>query len=192
TWTAPTATDNCSSGSDLTLTSNHNPGETFPGGETTVTYMAKDKANNTATCTFKVKVVDNTKPVISNCPTDITVYTGPNRQTCDQVASWTPPSASDNCHVASFAPDHAPGSTFQKGTTLVTYTATDDAGNTETCSFNVTVVDNTLPVITNCPADITVYTGPGRTTCDQVATWTAPQASDNCHVASFSPDHNPG
>jgi HYR domain/Galactose oxidase, central domain len=191
-WTPPTATDNCSSGSDLTLSPDHASGSTFPVGETTVTYTAKDKANNTATCSFKVTVVDDTKPVINNCPSDQTVHTGVGATTCSATATWPAPTASDNCHVASLSPDHASGSTFPMGETTVTYTATDDAGNTATCSFKVTVVDNTLPVITNCPADITVNTGPGRTTCDQVASWTAPTATDNCHVASFSPDHNPG
>ncbi|MBK8470776.1 MAG: HYR domain-containing protein [Sphingobacteriales bacterium] len=36
---------------------------------------------------------------------------------------------------------HASGSTFALGTTTVTYTATDAAGNVSTCSFTVTVTD---------------------------------------------------
>jgi hypothetical protein len=45
------------------------------------------------------------------------------------------------------------GSLFNKGTTNVTLTATDNCGN-PTCSFTVTVTDNLNPVIT-CPANIT-------------------------------------
>ena len=52
-WTAPTATDN--SGTQ-TLTSTHNPGDSFPVGTTTVTYTAIDADGNTATCTFDVVV----------------------------------------------------------------------------------------------------------------------------------------
>ena len=53
-WTAPTATDN--SGTQ-TLTSTHNPGDSFPIGTTTVTYTATDAAGNSANCSFDVIVV---------------------------------------------------------------------------------------------------------------------------------------
>ena len=52
-WTAPTATDN--SGTQ-TLTSTHNPGDSFPIGTTPVTYTSTDATGNTATCTFDVVV----------------------------------------------------------------------------------------------------------------------------------------
>jgi len=52
------------------------------------------------------------------------------------------------------------GSTFPLGTTNVTCTATDDAGNSRTGNFNVTVVDTTPPALT-LPANITEEaTGP--------------------------------
>ncbi len=54
TWTPPTALDNCDS--NLTVTSTHNPGDTFPSGTTTVTYTFTDDANNSATCAFDVVV----------------------------------------------------------------------------------------------------------------------------------------
>jgi hypothetical protein len=53
TWTAPTATDACTA---TTLTSNFNSGASFPIGSTTVTYTARDVANNAATCNFTVNV----------------------------------------------------------------------------------------------------------------------------------------
>jgi hypothetical protein len=56
TWTAPTATDNCGT---PTLTSNFNSGASFPIGSTTVTYTARDAANNTAICSFIVTVSQN-------------------------------------------------------------------------------------------------------------------------------------
>ena len=52
-WTPPTATDN--SGTQ-TLTSTHNPGDTFSIGTTTVTYTSTDDSANTNTCTFDVVV----------------------------------------------------------------------------------------------------------------------------------------
>src|SRR4030095_4687288 len=47
------------------------------------------------------------------------------------------------------------GSTFALGTTAVTATATDAAGNTATRTFNVTVRDTTKPVLT-VPANQTL------------------------------------
>ena len=49
----------------------------------------------------------------------------------------------------------ASGTTFPLGTTTVTCTATDAAGNTGTGSFDVTVVDTTPPAL-SLPADFTV------------------------------------
>jgi HYR domain/GEVED domain/Domain of unknown function DUF11 len=54
TWTAPTATDVCST--NVTLSASHNPGANFALGSTTVTYTARDAANNTSTCSFTVQV----------------------------------------------------------------------------------------------------------------------------------------
>ena len=52
-WTPPTATDNSGS---ATLTSDYNPGSTFPIGTTSVTYTATDTYSNTATSSFDVVV----------------------------------------------------------------------------------------------------------------------------------------
>jgi hypothetical protein len=164
----------------------------LPLGTNVIGVTVSDTATNTASCSTTVRVVDTTPPVIAGCPGNITVNTGAGRTTCDQVATWTAPTASDNCALTSFTSNKNPGDTFPVGATTVTYTAKDAAGNSTTCSFNVTVVDTTPPVISGCPGNITVNTGPGRTTCDQVATWTPPTASDNCAVTSFASNKNPG
>ena len=49
----PTADDNCGL---LSFTSTDNPGNTFPGGITTVTYTATDDCGQVSTCTFDVTV----------------------------------------------------------------------------------------------------------------------------------------
>ena len=53
-WTQPTANDN--SGEAVTLTSSYSPGDTFPIGTTTVTYIGTDTSGNMATSTFNVVV----------------------------------------------------------------------------------------------------------------------------------------
>ena len=153
-------------------------GSSFPVGSTLVTVVVTDNHANHSTNTFNVVVNDVELPVITGLPADVIVQTGPGRLTCDQVASWTPPTASDNCHVASFGADHNPGDTFPVGSTLVTYTATDDAGNSKSASFHVIVQDNTPPVIANCPGNIVRINDPNVTTA--VVTWPTIVATDNC------------
>jgi hypothetical protein len=70
----------------------------------------------------------------------------------------------------------ASGSFFPVGTTTVTSTATDGAGNTASCTFTVRVNDTQAPTIT-CPANITVTTATGS--CVAPVTY-AVTAADNC------------
>ncbi|MBL0146587.1 MAG: HYR domain-containing protein [Chitinophagaceae bacterium] len=181
TWTEPTAMDQCPTPlGAITWTKSHLPGATFPVGTTTVTYTVSDASGNSSTCSFTVTVVDNTVPIIANCPANITVNTGAGNTACSQTATWTAPTATDNCGVQSLTSTHNSGDVFPAGVTTVTYTALDIHGNTSTCSFTVTVVDNTVPVIADCPSNVTVNTGAGNTACSQTATWTEPTATDNC------------
>lgn len=131
---------------------------------------------------------DITKPRIENCPVDISLTASVN---CTAVATWVPPVASDNCKVTSFEGTHTPGEEFPLGLTLVSYTATDSSGNTASCSFQVEVVDNTVPQFSNCPADIII---PGTDPGSDLATvsWTEPTATDNCKVSQVLSSHQPG
>jgi hypothetical protein len=91
--------------------------------------------------------------------------------------------ASDNCPGVTVARTGVPAdNVFPVGTTVVTYTATDRSGNTAIDTQNVTVEDNTNPVVT-APADVTAYTGPGATSCDTMVDDTTlgdATATDNC------------
>ena len=169
-WTAPTAADNCNVDS---LISSHNPGDVFPIGTTTVTYIAYDPSMNTDTCTFDIVVTDAFSPIITNMPVDITISNDAGN--CDAVVTWTAPSASDNCTVDSSVSTAQSGDVFAVGSTMVYYTAYDPSMNTSVDSFMVTVNDTELPTIT-CPSDIAQ--------CDSIITWTSPIGNDNCGVAS--------
>ena len=184
-WTAPTVSDNC--GGTLTLTSTKNPGTVFNLGTTVVTYTAADAVGNTSTCSFNVLVEDNTNPVIAGCPSNITVSANAS---CQAVVNWTAPTASDNCTGVTLTTTKNPGTVFNLGTTPVTYTATDAAGNTSTCSFNVMVQDNTNPVIAGCPSNITVN---ANASCQATVNWTVPTVSDNCGgTLTLTSTKNPG
>lgn len=90
--------------------------------------------------------VDSIKPVFTSCPSNITVNAGSN---CTAVVSYSAPTATDNCKTPSVirTAGLASGSAFSLGTTTVTYLANDSNGNTNTCSFTVTVNDATAPTV---------------------------------------------
>ena len=53
---------------------------------------------------------------------------------------WTEPTATDNSGmVPTVTQSHQPGDSFNVGTTTVTYTFTDLAGNQAQCSFTIIV-----------------------------------------------------
>jgi hypothetical protein len=135
-----------------------------------VTYRATDESGNSADCSFTVTVTENADtedPVISDCPANISVSN--DAGSCGAIVNWTAPTATDNSGSVNLTSNFEPGSFFPVGTTVVTYTATDAAGNTATCSFEVTVSDNEKPVIAavspiaqaapagSCEADINIH-----------------------------------
>jgi hypothetical protein len=126
-------------------------GSTFPLKTTPVTCSAADKAGNQATGGFTITVEDHTPPrlVLSDVLVEATSGRGA------QVRSY-PGSAVDlvDGPVRVSCPPGPPRQ-FRLGTTPVTCSATDKAGNTATGSFNVTVHDTTEPTLV-LPRDRTV------------------------------------
>lgn len=182
TWTEPTAPD-CDV---ISLTSTHASGSAFPVGVTTVTYTATNSNGLSSSCSFTVTVTDGTSPhVISPTPA-VVVNAGSD---CKAAATWTAPVFSDNCAVTSVTSSHSPGAVFSLGTTTVSYTARDAAGNTQTSKFTVTVKDATPPAVTNCPADITVE---ASAACTATASWSPPAFSDACSSLTVTSTHVPG
>ncbi len=129
-----------------TITYSQASGSFFPVGTTTVTATATDFASNTDICTFTVTVNDVESPAIAGCPTNMTVPA--NTAGCSAIVNWSSPVATDNCS-ATLNSTHVSGSVFPLGTTTVMYTATDPAGNSSTCSFDVTVVNPAIVTITS-------------------------------------------
>lgn len=192
----PTATDNCdpsltatfvltgaTSGTGSTLN-----GQTFAYGVTDVEWTIIDADGNTILCNFSVTVNDNQLPTFVGCPTNISVNM--SGVTCSNVVNWTAPTPEDNCPSYTMTSSHNSGDIFSVGTTTVTYTITDIAGNTATCAFDVTVVDVIPPVFDNCPVDMSSSSDAG--VCGAIANWPVVTATDNCAIASLTSTHNPG
>jgi hypothetical protein len=149
-----TAADNCGTPTVTVSESNNGgAGSTASPLIITRTYTATDGAGLTASASQTITVIDNTPPSIT-CPGDISVNAPAG--TCAATVHFAV-SASDNCSVPTVVSSPASGSVFPVGTTTVVATATDAAGNTQSCSFTVTVKDAEAPVITTNGQTITLW-----------------------------------
>jgi hypothetical protein len=111
-----------------------------------------------------------------------------NIANCAQVVTFNTPTATDNCVNTPITITRtvglASGSSFPVGVTNMTYTATDAKNNVATLNFTITVVDDVLPVIANCPTNITVNNTAGLNSA--VVNYTAPTVTDNCTGATVA------
>jgi len=148
-------------------------GAQFPLGQTMVACAAVDHAGNAATITyFKLTVRDSTAPVIAAHANLIAEAAGPAGAAV-AYASPTTSDAVDGAGIASCLP--ASGSTFALGTSTVTCTAHDAAGNVSSATmFSISVVDTTAPTIAP-HADVSV-TATGNSSA--VVAYTLPTATD--------------
>lgn len=175
TYAAPVGTDNCAA-PITTQTAGLASGATFPIGVTVNTFLVTDASGNTATCSFNVTITDTENPVIS-CPANVSQ--GNDIGVCGATVAYSVPVGTDNCPgaVTTQTAGLASGSTFPIGTTINTFLVTDAAGNTSSCSFNVTITDTESPAIV-CPSDITASNDLGL--CSAVVTYLLPVGTDNC------------
>jgi len=202
----PTAT-----GSNVTITSQRSDGldltgDPYPVGTTAVTWSATDDAGRVASCTQTITITssnaDNVPPTL-HVPPDVSATTSSCTATLDDELGVA--SAEDNCGNVSISRTGVPtfacptptdpnrrceSFVFPTGTTIVTYTATDNAGNVTTGTQRVVVTESPAinPTIT-APADVTVNTGAGATSCGAVvsdATLGSASASDNCPGVTVS------
>ncbi|MDW3648635.1 MAG: HYR domain-containing protein [Bacteroidia bacterium] len=173
-YNTPTATDNCGINGNGRI----NPSITafYPIGTDTITHIVFDESGNSDTCTFTITVIDNEDPVIT-CPANVVQNVDPGQ--CGAVVFYPGVGVSDNCSPVqvTLISGIGNGNFFPVGTTTETYIATDSSGNTDTCSFTVTINDNIAPVMT-CPLDISVSNDPGQ--CGAVVNYALPAVTDNC------------
>lgn len=109
----------------------------FPVGATIVTWWAIDRADNRAEVNQTVTIRDTIPPTLSNLPSSATYQTG----SPDGIAvDFDMPVATDIADPdVTVKSSHTPGDVFTVGNTTVTFTATDDSGNTASHEIVVTV-----------------------------------------------------
>ena len=148
-------------------------GVEFKSGLTTVLWTIKDKAGQTVTCSFTVRVIDTEPPKpdcgalvdqTKNADDGVSTYTHTDN-------SWNV-TATDNDVIKSMeyvlsgattgTGNTLNGVNFNVGLTHVLWVVTDNSDNTATCKFDVTVKDNQPPKL-DCEAGSNklVTTDPG-------------------------------
>jgi len=146
TFQPPTVSDN--SGESITAirtdSSPLNSGDLFPIGTTTLTYSAKDSADNSSVCDLVIIISDNEKPIFE-CPENITAsFEISKGYTIPDYSSFLP--ATDNCDTnLSYTQTPAVGSKITAGGDYdIELTAVDNSENIGVCKFvlKLTEVDS--------------------------------------------------
>jgi gliding motility-associated-like protein len=124
---------------------------TVLSGINTVTITATDANGNASSCTFQAEPLDTESPSIT-CPGDIIQ--------CDSLVNYSIPIGFDNCGLVTVTQSDVSGLTsgdvFPVGTTTQSFVASDIVGNTQQCSFTITIHP---PVTVSLPTTQTIEEG---------------------------------
>ncbi|MFK2820408.1 hypothetical protein U0L90_09790, partial [Flavobacteriaceae sp. LMIT009] len=111
--------------------------------------VTDDCGNNTQTTTTVSRIIDVEDPILVGVPKSEIVE-------CDAIPDPPSVTATDGCTDNMQVEFEELSNTVVDGCGEIVrkWTATDDCGNTASATQTITVVDNTPPVITNCPDDV--------------------------------------
>jgi len=190
-----TAYDNCSGAELLEIEGfrNDDPLASLSGpyglAGTSILWSATDMGGNSAVCEQIIQVVDVQAPDLE-CPADLVLSTDPG-VCAATVTDLGQAISTDNCDGAGDASSDAPADGwYDVGTTSVSWSVNDAAGNAESCTQTVTVADHEAPAI-ECPEDVVLVTAPyaGQPTCQAAfGDLGTPTVADNCEGATWSND----
>jgi len=140
-----TANDNCDT--NLDITQNPVPGFFISGTNKIITLTVTDDFGNFDQVSFNVSVEDNTNPSIT-CVEN-------QERNADKTHSYTiigtefdPTENFDNCGITSIINSYnnlssLEGASLPEGLTHISWIATDNSGNTNTCNFDIFINDYT-------------------------------------------------
>jgi len=170
TWIVPTATDDSGQATVVQVAGPQSGVTYLPVGVIyTVRYKATDPSGNFEYCTFTI-MLDDEPPV---------VFFPGNLIVC-APATWTLPTATDNCgqviNRTQLAGPVMGINTLSPGTTTVSYRLSDRFANQTICTYTLTL-ESEPPVFSNCPGNVTV--------CGPTDPWPIPTATDNCGQVSY-------
>lgn len=134
------------------------------GSPVTVTLTVTDPSGNTDTCTAVVTVVDLLAPVFV-CYNNETVEfdTGETFYTLPNYVDNGDVTASDNCTASLIITQlPIPGTQLGLGTHTISFEATDSEGNTGSCSFELTVIEELGLDESQFSNGISIFPNPSR------------------------------
>jgi hypothetical protein len=140
-----TVSDNCTPANGLVITQTPAAGTVINGMDTVqIQFTVRDSATFQSTCSIRVIPKDTTTLHLL-CPTSQSVSQLISQ--CGAIVSIIAPVVS-NCRsvLVQQTAGTPSGALFPVGNSLVTYTASDAAGNTNSCSFTITVIPLTYSV----------------------------------------------
>ena len=159
-------------------------GSLFPIGTTTIKYRVTDACGNMEMCSFMVIIEETPLMFDLLCADDIEVTeaVGDN----GVIVTFNEPSVISNCPDNQFTIIQTAGlisgSLFPVGLTTVTFMVSDECGQVDECSFNVTVNPAPTGEITfTCNDDITVTETVGEDD-GVVVTFNDPTATTTCSL----------
>ncbi|XP_071507977.1 hyalin-like [Diadema antillarum] len=142
----------------VSIQANYTSGDMFPVGNTTVVIAVEDESGNEG---LPYANVSWKEPVVIDISGTMSlIFNGPGTN----------------------------GGPYDIGEYNVTYTASDEAGNTAYCSFIITVIDYELPNVT-CPDDIELELNPETAAAN--VSWSQPTVTDNSGFFSLAPSQPP-
>lgn len=168
----PTVTDNC----DTPSISNNAP-EIFPTGLTVVLWTAEDAAGNQSTAEQRITVTAEQLPTLPTiqAPAPIQISADPGRCDATGIDLGMPQVSGD---LAADAISNDAPALFPIGTTVITWTLRDRAGNTVSDRQEVVVLDTEKPIIARA-GRVPILADPFS--CFLASrTLSPPQVTDNC------------
>lgn len=158
-------------------------------GDNTVTLTVIGGDLNVSTCTAIVTVKDATSLSIT-CATPLVSYQASicNYTVLDNSLNPTT-TASSSFAITSVINDFTGtntlnGAVFPLGTTTVIWTVTDINGGTANCQYDIVIVDNQNPIVSNCPSDVSQISN--SDVCYYSFNPSEPVFTDNCLVNSIT------
>ena len=146
-----TTVDNCNY--PLSMTQLPTPGSII-SNNTTINLTVTDNYNNSSTCSFNLSLIDSISPSIISISDTVNYYTNNCDYTIPDYTSLL--NTTDNCDLIPTITQLPAAGTLVSSDTVISLLATDDSGNSSSCSFNLTLVDTIKPII-NCFGDTSDY-----------------------------------
>ena len=202
----PTVTDNCVPEDRISMLILVNNIPRTPGaevqlelGSNIIEFIVNDPCLNYSTCIQTIEVEDNENPTLVCVPT--TASLNESGEVAIVAQDLINNSYFDNCAIADTLlakmddPDNLQPSLIydcsELGDNQLIVQVTDEAGNTNACMMTLTIQDKLPPVITSCPADITVDCTDNENNPIDVSFTGMAEATDNCEVESITFEDTP-